>query len=191
VHTFWFALKMDIHMPKAPDWTAERVSQLSLSEVRRLLENAVRLANLEVVALCEADIARRSPEKPRSKRSNRSPEQVGQNVKGFHFVCEDDAGVTFNPDGTYWTGSWVVDARHAERGVEIGAYVALHADRATASYRQGTILGWRKVGRDRGKIENGIEFLIQPTNEPLQWVGRGAGEKGYARDQSVPTVDAA
>jgi hypothetical protein len=29
------------------------------------------------------------------------------------------------------------------------------------------------------KTEEGIEFLVQGTSEPYDWVGGGAGEKGY------------
>ena len=32
----------------------------------------------------------------------------------------------WNEDGTIWTGTWVVDQKHAEIGSQIAAYVALH-----------------------------------------------------------------
>jgi len=108
-------------------------------------------------------------------------------VVGFHFVCPDERGVTRNPDGTIWTGTWVVDSNHAERGSKNGAYVALHTSKSQRSYLQGTIKDWRKAPRDpeyadgrRVKIESGIDFLFEPTSEAYEWQGDGAGEKGYA-----------
>ena len=80
---------------------------------------------------------------------------------------------------------WAVDQAHAERGERIGAYVTLHATKAEPSYLQGIIKGWRRSSREPEyadgrpvKIEYGIDFLIEPTNEPCQWHGDGAGEKG-------------
>ena len=93
-----------------------------------------------------------------------------------------------NSDGTFWSGTWVVDKQHADRGMSIGAYVALHKTKSEPSYRQGTIKAWREVERERQygeqpvKIEVGIDFLLQPTHEPYAWIGSGTGEKGYAWD---------
>ena len=80
----------------------------------------------------------------------------------------------------------MVGEDHAKRGVELNAYVALHVSKAQPSYRQGVIKDWRKVDREPEyggrsvKIETGIDFLLIPTTDPYQWVGSGAGEKGYA-----------
>jgi hypothetical protein len=86
---------------------------LQLQQVRHLLKNVTRLDNQQVVDWCAAEIARRSPKKPNTTRQRKPDAEKGDEVTGFHFVCEDDAGVTINPDGTFWTGSWVVDVRHA------------------------------------------------------------------------------
>jgi hypothetical protein len=57
---------------------------------------------------------------------------------------------------------------------------------------QGIIIGWRVSPRQREYVEGqavnteyGIEFLLEQTTEPFQWVGDGAAEKGY-RWQPIP-----
>ena len=118
----------------------------------------------------------------------------GGPVIGFHFVCENDRGVKVNPDGTFLTGTWVVDKRHAERAMKLKGYVALHSTRASPSYRQGTIKAWRLVDREKqygdqpARIASGIEFIVQPTAEPYVWVGDGTGEKGYAHPGSQEAI---
>jgi hypothetical protein len=83
--------------------------------------------------------------------------------------------------------SWVVDRKHAEIGSKLGAYVALHTKKSESSYLQGIIKDWRTTHRQseyaegrRVQIELGVDFLLQPTVDPYQWCGDGAGEKGYA-----------
>jgi hypothetical protein len=48
------------------------------------------------------------------------------------------------------------------------------------------MMSWRKARREPeyaeghpARIESGIDFLVQPTNEPYNWFGEGSGEKGY------------
>jgi hypothetical protein len=170
------------------EWTAERIATLPVDQVKALRENATRLGDDVVADLCIADLARRAPDRRKShdvtKTASRSRNGV---VLGFHFVCPGEKGVTRNPDGTFWTGTWVVDARHAERGSKNGAYVALHAAKSEPSYLQGIIRDWRRAPRESEyaegrevKIESGIDFLLEPTNENYKWQGDGAGEKGYA-----------
>ena len=110
----------------------------------------------------------------------------GQFVSGYHFVCPREKGVTPNGDGTIWTGTWVVEKGNAEKSAKYGAYVALHTARAEMSYLQGNVKDWRRAKRDdqyadgrRVKIEFGVDFLLEPTNQPHQWNGEGSGEKGY------------
>jgi hypothetical protein len=168
-------------------WTPERIAELSIEGVKNLRENAKKLANNAVVDLCDAEIARRAPTHTKLPRAKAAPEsRHAQVVAGFHFVCDKGKGVENNPDGTIWTGTWVVDQLHAERGEKIGAYVALHATKADPSYLQGIIRAWRRAGRQQEyaegrlvRIESGIDFLLEPTKEPYQWHGDGAGEKGY------------
>jgi hypothetical protein len=177
------------------DWTSERIAELSIEQVKTLRENAKKQGSNAVIEMCDAEIGRRTPARNKAPRvSAKSETRDDGVVMGFHFVCDRGKGVTSNPDGTIWTGTWVVDQVHAARGEKIRAYVALHATKAEPSYLQGIIKGWRRVAREQEyaegrpvKIENGIDFLLEPTSEPYQWNGDGAGEKGYlwsARNES-------
>jgi hypothetical protein len=87
--------------------------------------------------------------------------------------------LTVNQDGTFWSGIWVVARVHAERAPSVGAYLALHETKAEPSYRQGLVGGWRRATRAVGKMEEGMEFLVRPTDRPYDWAGEGKGEKGY------------
>jgi hypothetical protein len=51
----------------------------------------------------------------KSAPRQRKAANKGRYVTGFHFVCDADKGVTLNPDGTFWSGIWVVAEVHAER----------------------------------------------------------------------------
>jgi hypothetical protein len=167
------------------DWSAERIATLSLDDLKRLRVNAIRQGNKSVIALCEAELTRRTPVRaPKVERSKMS--RRGQYVGGYHFVCPREKGVTLNGDGTVWTGTWVVEESNAEKSLKYGAYVALHTAKSEASYLQGNIWGWRKAKRDREyadgrpvKIEFGVDFLLTLRDQPYPWNGEGAGEKGY------------
>jgi hypothetical protein len=173
------------------DWTAERIAALPIEQVKVLRDNALRCGDGTIAALCEEAIGKRTP--ARKREPQRAPRirppaasHAGQVVVGFHFVCPQEKGITRNEDGTIWTGTWVVAPVHAEFGSKSGAYVALHASKAEPSYVQGTICDWRRSKRDREYVEDrpvrtefGIDFLLQPTDEPYEWQGDGAGEKGY------------
>jgi hypothetical protein len=94
--------------------------------------------------------------------------------------------VQLNSDGTFWTGTWVVDKEHATKGLELGAYVALHKNRSELSYRQGIIVDWRRSERENSyadgqetKTRYGIDFLVQPADGRFAWCGDATGEKGY------------
>jgi hypothetical protein len=109
-------------------------------------------------------------------------------VTGYHFVCERGRGVTEIGDGRFWSGSWVVAESKVRKSVERGAYLALHEAKGEVSYRQGTIVDYRRSPRDMvpesetgasSQIEEGIEFLVQEADLPYTWVGGGSGEKGY------------
>jgi hypothetical protein len=52
-------------------WTPEKISQLTIEEVKRLAENAKAKGNEEVVTFCQAEIQAR---KPKSKASSSLPE---------------------------------------------------------------------------------------------------------------------
>ena len=87
--------------------------------------------------------------------------------------------------GRFRTGIWVVGEKRAIAAIEIGAYVALHESKAKASYCQGTIVGYEVKPRPGKKIPYGIEFLAQPSDEPRDWHGDGAGERGYNYDEDA------
>jgi len=104
------------------DWTSERIATLSIEQVGRLRENALRLGKEAVVELCDAEIDRRKPVRERPSRTRvPSESRDGQIVIGFHFVCDKGKGVTADLDGRVWTGTWVVDKAHAEKGQRAGA----------------------------------------------------------------------
>jgi hypothetical protein len=152
-------------------WTKEKIAEQSTDDIESLRENAARLGRHDVVDLCEKELALRKPRRKTTHqvRDNRS----GQYVSEFHFVCPRELGVIRNQDGTIWTGTWVVAAQHAETAVKYASLVSLHSSRAELSYLQGTIKAWRKSPRERRysgeqltQIEEGIDFLIEPTDSP-------------------------
>jgi len=107
-------------------------------------------------------------------------------VRGFHFICPTEKDVHLNPDGTFWTGTWVVAEGHAEMAPKVGAYVALHTEHASNSYRYGVVKDWRLEKRKEAyvdgqkvKTDKGIDFLIEPTDESVPWRGHGIVEKSY------------
>jgi hypothetical protein len=165
------------------EWDKERVSKLDKKQLENLRENAAKRNNEPIVLLCDEEIAARSvPKRPtRVSADNNEP------VLGFHFVCDGEKGITRNSDGTIWSGTWVVDKRHAEHGAKIGSYVALHRTKAEPSYLQGRLKGWREAVREKrygdedAKTAFGVDFLIELTQHSYEWVGDGTGEKGYAR----------
>ena len=168
------------------DWTAERLESLSIDQLKNLRQNAEMRGNSEIVSLCAAELARRAPKRVKNSSDTSRATRKDQVVSGFHFVCDRERDVSFNPDGTFWTGTWVVRKSHAERGARDGAYIALHPTRAEPSYLQGTIKDWRRSERRKeyaegveAKTKYGVDFLVAPTKEPYQWVGDATGEKGY------------
>jgi hypothetical protein len=168
------------------DWTEEEIAKRSVSEIKSLRENAARLGQQQIVSLCDAELLRRNPPrvpKPAVEREHRA----GFYVSEFHFVCPNELGVTRNSDGTLSTGIWVVAVANAKAAEKYGSIVALHGSRGEPSYIQGRVKGWQKKPRERRysgdqltKTKYGIEFLLEPINNPLAWQGEATGEKGYA-----------
>ncbi|MGA8759869.1 MAG: hypothetical protein WB611_26840 [Stellaceae bacterium] len=174
------------------EWTAESIAALTVAQVKALRENAAKRDAQGLVGLCDADLGRRNP--LRASRKGFEAIRAGQTVQGFHFVCPTKKGIMENPDGTVWTGTWVVDKNHAERAVKGGGYIALHVAKSEPSYLQGVIKSWRTRERERAyaggqltKTRFGIDFLIELTDRPLQWYGDGSGEKGYFYGDSADT----
>jgi hypothetical protein len=167
------------------EWTADKIAGLTVDQVKTLRDNAAQRKVQTTVDLCDADLARRRFPPGRAGNSFKQI-HTGEPVQGFHFVCPSEKGITRNPDGTAWTGTWVVDKNHAERAVRIGAYLALHTAKSKPSYLQGVIRDWRVEKREPeyaegqiAKTKFGIDFLIELTDCPVEWHGDGAGEKGY------------
>jgi hypothetical protein len=171
------------------EWPAEKIAQLkTLEEVKSLRDNAAKRGNQTIVDLCEADLIRRKPPRIRTLRPEGADEsRAGHYVSEFHFVCPNELGVTRNQDGSIRTGTWVVAAANAEAAQKYGSFVALHTTKAEPSYLQGVIKSWQKRPRESKyadgqlvKTEFGLDFLFEPSNNPLPWKGEGSGEKGYA-----------
>jgi hypothetical protein len=167
-------------------WTKDTIAARSSSEIQSIRDNAVRHCRQDIVALCDEELAARKPSRPKKAAVRISDNHRGQYVSEFHFVCPKEDGITRNQDGTIWTGTWVVREEHATNALKYGAIVALHTSRAEPSYLQGPIRTWRKGPRERSysgeqltQTEEGILFLFEPSDSPLQWKGEATGEKGY------------
>jgi hypothetical protein len=108
-------------------------------------------------------------------------------VIGYHLVCRpEEKGVTRNPDGTVWSGTWVVAEKQAERSLKAGAYVALHANHAEPSYLHGIVKAFRRTKREDAYAEGqkvktpiGTDFLLEITDQSIEWRGRGTVERSY------------
>jgi hypothetical protein len=171
---------------KMPIWTREKLQGLSLPQLQQLRANALRLSQEQVVADCDQELAGRvKPTRVVTKRSPKTSET--DVVVGYHFVCQADHGVQFNQDGTFSSGSWAVSERNVQNSIKYGAYLALHTAKSEPSYRQGRVVGYQKTTRSMvdSKIEEGIEFRVQPEDTPYAWVGGGSGEKGYKWEKLV------
>jgi hypothetical protein len=158
--------------------TPEWIAALPLEQLKVVRENAIRSNAQEVVELCDAELARRKPEKAKAHKVS-SGKNGDRTIHGIHFVCPIEKDVEEHPDGTISTGIWVVDKDRLDDAMKVGAYVALHEARSKLSYGQGIIKGWRVRERQGAKTRFGIEFDLEPTEKPLQWRGDATGEKGY------------
>ncbi len=160
------------------NFTPEKLSTWDTAKLRVLHDNAVRQGASDLVEMCEWELERRKPQKaPRLGQDEHSENSF---VSEYHFVCAKDRGVIGAGPGKFWSGAWVVAEANVKKSIEYGAYLALHETKAETSYRQGRILDYRRGARDMVDKQNeGIEFLIEETNHPLEWHGGGSGEKGY------------
>jgi hypothetical protein len=180
---------------KIPNWTLEQISKWSTDQVKLVRDRALQQGVQEIVDRCNQILAERLPAKKITKTI-----QLGkrnrQNANELHFVCKPkDKGVTFNADGTAWSGTWVVGKPQAEHVVKVKGMVCLHLTRTEPSYRQGIVLDWRPA--ERGKVyaedgretktKYGIDFLLKLTDAPLNWKGDATGEKGYGYEEPTET----
>ncbi len=167
-------------------WTRESLSKRTVEEINRVRERALKQSVNDLVALCDAELEKRKPQKkPKSEQVHIN--RAGHYVSEFHFVCPQESEVERDTSGSMRTGTWVVKETHAEIAVKYGSVVALHTTKAEPSYLQGRIKSWKKQARqprnaDGELVSNkeGIEFEFEPTKDCLEWKGDSAGEKGYA-----------
>ncbi len=164
-------------------WDKETISKLKTEEIENLRQNAEKRSNAILIDLCNEVLAARKPSRKHKNAKSSSATYVAE----FHFVCQGGLGVTRNSDGTIWTGTWVVAREHADLAVRLGSLVALHESKLEKSYIQGIVKDWKLSPREEKysgeaatQIKEGIDFLIQPTNDSVGWIGDGSGEKGYA-----------
>ena len=175
------------------NWDSEKISALSDDELSSLAANAVRLKNQTIIDLSKAETEKRDANRAPRRISRTLTTKKGKYVSEFHFVCPRELGTTRNSDGTFWSGTWVVAEDNARGAAKHASIVALHVSKSEHSYLQGMVLDWRKSPRDphyngelETKIDEGIDFLLRPTDRPVKWFGDGSGEKGY-RWEFVPT----
>lgn len=172
-------------------WPDERLAAQTLEQLKSLRINAERLGSDQIVAACDRELAKRAPaRKPRTMAtSTRNSSGV---VVGYHFVCQDDRGVTQLGEGKFATASWVVAEDRVRNSLAYGAYVALHESRAEPSYRQGKLIGYdlkprNMLDSNSAKTRMGIEFVVASTTDAYAWVGEATGEKGYLWNDGVGT----
>ncbi len=96
---------------------------------------------------------------------------MSKKVVGIHLICPQGIDVEDLANGYFKSGHWKIDKIHAGSA----QYLALHESKRQPSYKQGIIKTWEpsKERPDR------LIFYVKATDEPKEWVGDGAGEKGY------------
>jgi hypothetical protein len=168
-------------------WTAEKLALQDRKSIETIKERALKHEVAALVEMCDHALASKPSSKKKSAKGTQTPKSTSDVVTGYHFVCERGRGVTDIDGGRFWSGSWVVAEINVRKSTEHGAYLALHEVKSEP-YRQGKIIDYRRSPRDMvsegetgapPQVEEGIEFLIQETDDPYIWVGAGAGEKGY------------
>jgi transcriptional regulator with XRE-family HTH domain/predicted RNase H-like HicB family nuclease len=87
--------------------------------------------------------------------------------RGIHFVCRDDKGVSELADGTFESRAW----RVSRANVEAAEYIALHQSKASPSYRQGRIIGYRF---DTKRPDRYV-FVCEAEPTSLAWPGNAKG----------------
>ncbi len=175
--------------PLKHNFTPDVLKTLDKKKVETILENAQRLGAEDLIAMCELDLAERKPAVGSRSTASRSTSGTRARIasaksvsrenmfaNGYHFVCENDAGVIDLGDGRFWSPAAVIAEADPDASLNGGAYLALHEAKTRPSYRQGKIIGFRKVAD--GAVE-AVEFLVKAEPKSRAWVGAGAGETGY------------
>ncbi len=145
----------------APAWTAEKIAALETDKIKTLMGNALKGKRQDIAGLCETALF--------SRMKNGRPET---RVSEFHFVCDAQRSVTMNDNGTFWCGYFDIARGHFANSVNFSTQVALHASQKSPSFRQGKITRWEE------SAEGHIRFLVKPSENAMDWVGDGDGDKG-------------
>lgn len=96
---------------------------------------------------------------------------MAKKVLGIHLVCRQGLNVEELGNGYFKSGHWKI----AEIRANTAQYLALHESKNQLSYKQGIIENWQRSEERPDRIT----FYVKATDEQKEWVGGGAGEKGY------------
>jgi hypothetical protein len=96
---------------------------------------------------------------------------MAKKVVGIHLVCRQRLRVEELGNGYFKSGHWKI----AESRANTAQYLALHESKNQPSYKQGIIENWKRSEERPDRII----FYVKATDEQKEWVGGGAGEKGY------------
>lgn len=112
---------------RSDDWTLERIAQLSVQDIKQLRENAERLNESGVAALCSEALAKRRDRVPAARKS-------GATTKPRHLVPRTRAfearGVWIRDARTSWGG-----VRKSDGAVVLGLWAdAIDSGDGTCSY---------------------------------------------------------
>ena len=94
---------------------------------------------------------------------------MARKVVGIHLVCRDGYNVTELGDGWFKSGNW----RVGEEAARTAQYIALHETKNSPSYKQGEIKSHERCADDPKRLI----FYAKETDESLDWVGGGTGER--------------
>ncbi len=100
---------------------------------------------------------------------------MDKKVVGIHLVCRQGLNVEDLGNGKFKSGHWKI----SESSARTAQYLALHESKNQPSYRQGIIESWERSEERPDRLI----FYVKATNEPKEWVGGGAGEKGFFRPE--------
>lgn len=96
---------------------------------------------------------------------------MAKKVLGIHLVCHQGLNVKDLANGYFKSGDWKIAEDHAKTA----QYLALHERKNQPSYKQGIIETWEYSEEHPDRII----FYVKATDEEKEWVGGGAGEKGF------------
>ena len=103
---------------------------------------------------------------------------MAKKVVGIHLVCRKGLNVEDLGNGYFKSGHWKI----SESRARTAQYLALHESKNQPSYRQGRIENWEPSEERPGRII----FFVKATDEANEWMGNGAGEKGYLWSDEQP-----